>query len=131
MMTYPDPVRLKTNVDWRDVIQFVAGEGDAEEPVALAPGTPVRMHIRKTADSPYIAMSLTTANGKLAIVDGEDEAQGMLAIQVEDTEIAARLGPRTGETEAAWVYDIIATIDGIDVELLAGTIVVAQGVTLI
>lgn len=125
MTEYPDPVRLRTNADWRDVIVLqtdgIAGPTDW----VIPPGTPFRMQIRETACSPYIELELSTANGKLVITES-----GSLAFNVEDSEIAARLAPRScDETERLFVADLIGTIDGIDVEIMHRSISVTQGVT--
>lgn len=125
MVDYPDPIALRTNVDWRDVIvlQEDTGSGPVDWPIPA--GTPLRMQVRESACSPFVELELSTANGKLIRT-----SEGYLAFNVDDTEIAARLSPRScEEVERRFVADLVAVIDGIDVEIMRRAISVTLGVT--
>jgi hypothetical protein len=125
MTDYPDPIQLRTNADWRDVIVLQTDDGSGPVDWSIPAGTPLRMQIREKACSPYVEMELSTANGKLI-----RSAEGYLAFNVEDTEIAARLGPRScDEVERLFEADLVAVIDGLDVEIMRRSISVTQGVT--
>lgn len=125
MAEYPDPIVLQTNSDWRDVIVLQEDAGEGPVDWSIPAGTPLRMQIRESACSPFVELELSTSNGKLIRT-----SEGYLAINVDDTEIAARLSPRScEEVERRFVADLVAVIDGIDVEIMRRTISVTQGVT--
>lgn len=125
MTDYPDPINLRTNIDWRDVIVLQRDEGAGPVDWPIPPGTPLRMQIRESACSPFVELELSTANGKLIRT-----SEGYLAFNVDDTEIAARLSPRScDEVERRFEADLVAVIDGVDIEIMRRTISVTLGVT--
>lgn len=121
LMTLPSPIHLRTNADWRWVIHLShpeAGEEEAE-PLDLT-GAALRMHIRRRRDDPNVLLDLSSANGRIVVLDA---VEGKIAMNVDAAEIRALIAP------GDYWCDLHVKIGDIDLVAFERPIEVIEGVT--
>ncbi len=117
-MTAALDLAAANNATWS--VPSVALLDDAAAPLALPDGVQINMQLRAPAASSNIALGLSLADGRLAIVDVD-----AATIRIE-VAVAAMLNLAAG----AYDYDVVVAYpSGRAIRAVAGTVTVAQGVT--
>ena len=119
---------VQTNEDWRDILTlYEPWEGmdgstppPAEQPKIDLTDAVFSMHLRSEVDATIVALSLTSANGRIGL--SGTPADGKIIWNV-DVAVMATVAP------GIYVYDLVMTQDEVERVIARGTVEVVKGVT--
>lgn len=119
---------VQTNEDWRDIITlYEPWDGmdgstppPAEQPKIDLTDAVFSMHLRSEVDATIVALSLTSANGRIGHSGTPNDGKIIWNV---DVAVMSTVAP------GIYVYDLVMTQDEVDRVIARGAVEVVKGVT--